>query len=69
MTMAEDDDDGALVDAVEAAGLSHLLPEYEQSLRAAMHQAKRHGAELDRVLDASQEPALIFVPITRKPPA
>ena len=67
MTVTEDDD--ALADAVEAAGLSHLLPEYEQSLRAAMHQAKRLGTELDRVLDASQEPALTFVPITRKPPA
>ena len=60
------DDEPSVDDVIGAAGLSHLLPDYEENLTAAMQQAKRHVAELERELEMAEEPALLFVPAARQ---
>ena len=55
----------SFTDRVAAAGLSHLLADYEQSLREAMQHAERHAAQLEVVLEPEHEPALVFVPTPR----
>lgn len=54
--------DASFSDAVEAAGLSHLLQEYEPGLRKAMHDAQQHADLMKSVLALDDEPALIFTP-------
>jgi hypothetical protein len=68
MTTSKRADDEPSVDVIGAAGLSHLLPDYEENLTAAMQQAKRHVAELEREreLEMAEEPALLFVPAARQ---
>ena len=66
MTTGDDLSAEQLRALVESAGLEHLLPRYEESLRVAIEQAKRHAQALEGALQPSSEPAHTFKP---EPPA